>query len=120
MSTDPQYRAHDHMRFFLFEQMGGCADLLCVGGPCLSDLSKMVYGMSSLSELEACTVYSIGGNNKWSFEDDILQKTNCQVPTLDCTGLIERFSASNTSDRLHFHHIYLGAERAADALVKGR
>jgi len=111
-ATDDQYNAHDHQRFFPFESMGTCNDISCIGGKCSADTSKFACGISQLSRLDSCTVYSIGGNNQWQFELDILKKTNCDVHTFDCTGPVERFKKP-ANNRLHFHHICLGATRSA-------
>jgi hypothetical protein len=54
-----------------------------------------------------CVVYSVGGNNQWEFERDILAKTPCHVHTMDCTGPASRFQKP-ISDRLSFHHVCLG------------
>jgi Methyltransferase domain len=52
-------------------------------------------------------IYSIGGNNQWKFEMDLLSKTPCSVHTFDCTGPKERFKIPDS--RIHFHHICMGA-----------
>jgi hypothetical protein len=97
---------HNHDRFDAFEVMGSC-DSTCLGGECLEDQSKITCGVKE-GEMEApCVVYSIGGNNEWAFELDVLKKTPCEVHTFDCTGPITRFSKPE-NDRLHFHHVCLG------------
>jgi hypothetical protein len=70
-----------------------------------SDETKVTCGINHLKE--GCVVYSIGGNNQWMFELDVLKNTPCEVHTFDCTGPIERFEKPN-QDRLHFHHVCLG------------
>ena len=115
-ATDAKYTAHDHQRFFPFDSMGTCTSLSCIGGHCSADASKIVCGMSHLSRLDSCTVYSIGGNNQWDFELDILEKTRCDVHTFDCTGPIERFTKPE-NDRLHFHHVCLGATSVNGSLA---
>ena len=65
-----------------------------------------------------CVVYSIGGNNQWRFEQDILAQTPCSVHTFDCTGPITRFRPP-AHDRLYFHHVCLGAEHE-DAVVTAK
>jgi len=55
----------------------------CIGGPCLSDESKIVCGLDQLQK--NCLVNSIGGNNQWKFERHILSQTPCHVHTSDCT-----------------------------------
>ncbi|KAG7668114.1 hypothetical protein NADE_005159 [Nannochloris sp. 'desiccata'] len=39
----------------------------------------------SLLTKHTCVVYSLGSNLDYSFEEDILQRTSCQVVTFDCT-----------------------------------
>jgi hypothetical protein len=98
----------DHERYFPFEVMAEC-DTTCVGGACKSDTSKIVCGIEKLQTEEKCVVYSLGGNNQWEFELDILEKTPCEVHTFDCTGDITRFNKP-IHPRLKFHHICLGAK----------
>eukprot|EP00804_Cyclotella_cryptica_P003502 CCRYP_002142-RA/>CCRYP_002142-RA protein AED:0.14 eAED:0.14 QI:0/-1/0/1/-1/1/1/0/330 len=118
-ATDAKYTSHDHQRFFPFDSMGTCTSLSCIGGHCSADASKIVCGMSHLSLLDLCTVYSIGGNNHWEFELDILEKTRCNVHTFDCTGPRERFTKP-ANDRLHFHHICLGATKMSGSLATNK
>lgn len=93
----------NHKRFRAFEEMGSC-EKHCLGGECRSDSSKITCG----SLLQApCVVYSIGGNNEWFFEKDVLSKTPCEVHTFDCTGPRSRFTVPDHS-RLHFHHVCIG------------
>jgi hypothetical protein len=89
--------------------MASCKDLQCIGGACSEDRSKIACGMDHLSRLDKCVVYSIGSNNFWEFEQDILKRTNCDVFTFDCTGSLSRFKVPN-EERLHFHHICVGAQ----------
>ena len=82
---------------------------------------RYVCGMSYLQKLDNCLIYSIGGNNQWQFENAMLEQTKCDVHTFDCTGEIDRFQVPK-NDRLHFHHICLGAKPAiglGDACVPG-
>ena len=39
----------------------------------------------SLLSVPACVVYSLGSRLDYSFEEDILKRTPCQVVTFDCT-----------------------------------
>lgn len=100
--------AHTHERFEAFEVMGACNQLDCIGGSCGHDLSKIACGTRDNLK-GSCVVYSIGGNNWWSFELDVLEKTSCEVHTFDCTGDISRFQVPK-NPRLHFHHVCLGTE----------
>jgi len=114
--TDSQYFQQDHARFFPFNaDMTHCkeASISCMGGNCTADQSKIVCGLDELRKMkqddEDCIVYSIGGNNQWAFENDILKNTPCEVHTFDCTGPVTRFKPPK-NDRLHFHHICLGTQ----------
>lgn len=109
---DLQFRSngeHTHVRFEAFEEFGSCK-YDCVGGECSADRSKIICGLSSLND-DKCVVYSVGSNDMWEFENEILQKTPCEVHTFDCTGPRSRFAVPK-HDRLHFHHICLGADPA--------
>ena len=108
-ARQPEMLQHTHARFFPFQVMSAC-EQACVGGRCGADASKIVCGMEQLDFLndKKCVVYSIGGNNKWQFELDVLSGTSCQVYTFDCTGSKSRFQKPQ-DDRLSFHHICLGA-----------
>ena len=99
---------HNHDRFKAFEVMGSC-NQTCLGGPCRRDTSKIACGVQENTMQAPCVVYSIGGNNFWQFEVDVLAKTPCEVHTFDCTGNITRFQVPE-NPRLHFHHICLGTK----------
>lgn len=99
---------HTHDRFQAFERMGSC-DQTCIGGKCEKDASKIACGVK-MNKMEApCVVYSIGGNNQWQFEEDVLQKTPCEVHTFDCTGKESRFVKPD-HPRLFFHYVCLGSK----------
>lgn len=88
--------------------MGNC-NQTCIGGECRHDLSKIACGVDK-DMVAPCVIYSIGGNNLWEFETDVLANTPCEVHTFDCTGHISRFNKIPINDRMHFHHICLGTE----------
>jgi hypothetical protein len=132
-STSIRYRKHDHQRFFPFAEMAKCKSPTCVGGACRKDDSKIVCGMEELQKQQTestkkdkdtnntttpppCVVYSIGGNNEWQFELDLLRHTPCEIHTFDCTGHKSRFKVPSSehkdnahNNRLHFHHVCLVA-----------
>lgn len=93
-------------RFSAFQEMATC-NQTCVGGICGADESKIICGLANLRE--PCVIYSIGGNNQWAFERDLLQKTACDIHTFDCTGPLLRFNPPK-NERLHFHHVCLGVK----------
>ena len=107
---------HTHDRFFPFEPMATCRDLQEVGRDPktkqgeFDDDSKMICGMSDdeVFQQEGCIIYSIGGNNEWQFEEDLLKRTKCDIHTFDCTGPPSRFTKKPSHPRSHFHHICLG------------
>lgn len=102
--------AWDHTRFEAFEVMGGCKEdkVDCIGGKCKEDESKIMCGATTALEAP-CVVYSIGSNNQWEFEMDILAKTPCEVHTFDCTGDRERFAVPD-DPRHNFHYVCLGTK----------
>lgn len=50
-----------------------------------------------------CTVFSLGSNNQWTFEEDVLKKTKCKVYTFDCT-----VKNPNPPPGVHFYSICVG------------
>jgi hypothetical protein len=119
-ASQDEMKGHSWARFFPFDTMAEC-DSTCVGGACRQDTSKIICGIDKLQTEEKCVVYSVGGNNQWQFELDILAKTPCEVHTFDCTGNTTRFNKPN-HPRLKFHHICLGTEHVPydhDTVCKG-
>ena len=126
----------NHERFLPFEPLTTCPSQhqMCLGGPCGDDVSKIACGVSrqfvslssnsnntttattttinnsnaTSSATPPCIVYSIGGNNHWEFELDVLRQTPCQVHSFDCTGPRTRFEVPH-NPRLVFHYLCLGA-----------
>jgi len=99
---------HTHTRFKAFEEMATCQQT-CVGGACSNDQSKIVCGLDNLKQQnEKCVIYSIGGNNWWKFELDLLEHLPmCEIHTFDCTGPRSRFQVPKG---IHFHHVCLGTK----------
>lgn len=58
-----------------------CKDLKVFGA--LYD--EMKYFCSPPDQRRDCTVFSIGGNNKWEFEEQMFRDTDCDIHTFDCT-----------------------------------
>jgi hypothetical protein len=103
----PSMLQHTHDRFFPFQPMSGC-HLTCIGGACGKDESKIMCGTEQLQSNKQCVIYSVGGNNMWGFELDVLNRTSCEIHTFDCTGSRSRFHKPD-NNRLTFHHVCLGA-----------
>ena len=104
---DDNQHQHTHKRFEAFQEMATCKQA-CVGGECSSDESKIICGLDLLKQKKdaACVVYSIGGNNWWQFERDLLKHVpHCEIHTFDCTGPKSRFQVPAN---VNFHHVCLG------------
>ena len=93
--------AHNLKRFRAFEELASC-QLSCLGGECNLHTTKLACGINQLQQ--PCVVYSVGGNNEWEFEQDMLRKTECEIHTFDCTGTKSRFVVPK-HPKLHFHYI---------------
>ena len=106
---------HNHDRFFPFDPLASCKNFSCVGGDCGADEAKIICGFEELQQKKICIVYSIGSNNQWKFELDMISRTQCNVHTFDCTGDFARFHKPSHS-RIHFHHICLSNKNAAPNL----
>lgn len=50
------------------------------------DGEKIVCANSKTFASNACWILSLGCQGKWSFERDIVKRTNCKIHTFDCTG----------------------------------
>ena len=107
---------HNHNRFFPLDPLVSCKNLSCIGGQCGADEAKIICGLEELEDNTNCVVYSIGGNNQWKFELDILSRTRSNVHTFDCTGDFARFHKPDHG-RIHFHHICLSDKYVAPNLT---
>lgn len=103
---------HDHKRFKIFEKLAQCKSTACIGGACRQDTRKIVCGLENLQKTQqadsggksTCVVYSIGGNNQWEFEVDLIKRSKCEIHTFDCTGAPSRFIKPTNDTRLQFHY----------------
>jgi hypothetical protein len=74
------------------------------------DLEKRVCGLQQIQNSTLfsgdCVVFSVGGNNKWDFEVNVAQRTDCKIHTFDCTvdGIVPNSIKSKTT----FHKVCLG------------
>ena len=69
---------------------------------------------SSKLEGRQCSVVSIGGNNKWAFELDVLRNTPCFIHTFDCTVEPDVPSELESSGRFKFMKACLGSVSKSD------
>ena len=77
-----------------------------VEGPHVWELWEGSHQLCDVSSLRApCAVFSLGGNDEWSFEDAIIAHTPCNVYTFDCT--IDKPSGRNGTRRV-FDHTCIG------------
>lgn len=118
---------HTHDRFFSFEPLATCRSTAEIGRSNhtklgkFDDDSKTVCGLDdigdgtelSVFQQPGCVIYSIGSNNEFGFEEDLLQRTQCEIHTFDCTGPISRFTNKPNHPRSHFHHMCLSHEYVA-------
>ena len=111
--SDSSLQNRTHARFFPFDPLASCQTIDCIGGPCGQDESKQVCGLERLRQRKNCVVYSIGSDNFWGFEIDLLRRTRCEVHTFDCTGPASRFTPPR-SNKHHFHHVCLGPRHEKD------
>lgn len=65
---------------------------------------KLLCGLETLSENDNCRIFSLGSNNEFDFENDVLSHTWCHIYTFDCTSSPPK----RTHKRLKFYPICLG------------
>jgi hypothetical protein len=63
------------------------------GGP----QRKLACNASSLTESDDCVVISVGSENEWIFEQDVVRTTRCRVEVFDCTSWAARASPGGTA-----------------------
>ena len=78
------------------------------------DGSAYACGLDALDE--ACVVVSVGSNNQFGFESEIVRRTRCQIEILDCTVASPRMPPA-VAARARFHRLCLGGE---DGWTQGR
>jgi hypothetical protein len=66
------------------------------------------YGETSAVENHPCKIWSIGSNDEWGFEIDVLKRTKCTVDTFDCT--LRAPSHKPNDHRIRFHPLCIGAD----------
>ena len=109
-----QEYGYGHNRFNLLGPVGpNCSLPLQKFGK--YDEEKHICGLDEIQKISnqnECVIYSIGSNNQWGFEIDILTKTSCRVETFDCTvkGIIPFPYNETHKHRIRFHKICLGSK----------
>ena len=72
------------------------------------DSEKRACGLSASMSAVGCKVLSIGSNNEWNFEEEVVRLTNCTVETFDCTGGGKNWSVPEAiRDRVRLHEVCL-------------
>lgn len=89
--TFPAWGDPEPPRRALLYGMGRVAETCCTfeafgAGDGQKVLCRNARSIVSTAASPGCWVLSVGCNGKWSFEQDIVNKTSCQVHTFDCTG----------------------------------
>jgi len=110
----PEFLATHHRMFDII----GPVSHLCPRGHLESygagDGEKRACGLSNRyftnRNNESCVVYSIGSKNQWSFEYDIVTRTNCTVETFDCTLHGDIHPPASIQHRVRFHKVCLGTK----------
>ena len=75
------------------------------------DGAKLLCDVSALKAApgkggtERCAVYSLGSNGDYAFEEDMLNNTNCEVHTFDCT-----YKGHSIHPRHTYHRLCLGTQ----------
>ena len=64
--------------------------------------------VASRSMAAACTIFSLGSNNQYEFEETMLTNTPCEVHTFDCTC-----DGHSVGERHFFHKICIGSPENA-------
>lgn len=72
------------------------------------DGEKILCANSKTFSSNACWILSLGCQGKWSFEKDIVKRTNCKIHTFDCTGSWE--IPEELQGRVTLHKTCLGKE----------
>jgi hypothetical protein len=100
---DPAVK-HNHARFDMLGPIGPqCTNLEHFGR---GDGEKRACAISSSP---GCRIISIGSNNQWDFERDIVEKTSCRVDTFDCTLAPDIRPPKDLSGRVQLHPYCVGA-----------
>lgn len=86
-------------------------ELARIGAGGLADGGKWVCGITSLKP--PCLVYSLGSHGQFDFEDAVLNSTQCEVHTFDCTITGE----SRAVGRHFYHQICLGTDEVHNGSV---
>jgi hypothetical protein len=97
-----------------FDAMGnvdkaGCTNMRTLG---TDDEEKAVCWSYKL-EQPGCVIFSIGSNNQWTFELDVLHKTACIIHTFDCT-----VTNPTPPPMVQFHSICVGSDCGLTPLMK--
>lgn len=92
-----------------FESMGPVKPTCCNFEPFgRGDEEKVVCRNARAFDEPNCWVLSLGCNDKWGFEEEIVARTSCYVHVFDCSG---NFSVPEPlRERVTFHKICLDSE----------
>lgn len=63
-----------------------------------------------------CTIFSLGSNGDFSFEELMVEVTSCHVHSFDCT--VDSPAEVGSSGRVHFHQVCIDSKDSEDGRMK--
>lgn len=109
-SAMPEVDIEGDPRFNIFLPAVDACKMQRIGGS--GDGGKLICGLTQIpKDLAAlgpkCTVYSLGSNGEFSFEEDLVKRTPCNVEIFDCFTDVKQLP-DTIKDRARYHKICLG------------
>jgi hypothetical protein len=101
-------------RFAMLGPIGGCPVKKYWDGK-HNDGMKWLCGVEDTLQHDNCIIYSVGSNNEYEFEVEMVKSTKCKIFIFDCT--IKPHVPANIADRVDFKQWCLGP---SDTLANGR
>lgn len=105
--------AHGHKRFDVMMPAVNACNLQRIGGE-EGDGSKFICGLTDIPQSLAqdkpkCTVYSLGSNGNYLFEEDVIARTPCNIEIFDCIYEGKKDLPPHLKARARWHDICVGA-----------
>lgn len=101
-------------RFDLMGPVAQCPSIVSFGQG--DEEKRFCLHRQQLENDPSCVAFSIGGNNKWNFEEDLAKTTKCHIHTFDCT--VDGDIPSHLKDRVTFHKLCLGSPEKSNAYMR--
>lgn len=80
------------------------------------DGGKWLCGVEEVLNAGSCSIFSLGSNGDFSFEELMTQVTACHVYTFDCTTVSP--AEVGSSGRIHFQQVCIDSADSADGRMK--